>query len=160
MDDPLGVPEEKVNDHRLYRALDALFPHKDELFRNLQARYGELFGSTFEFLFYDITPTYFEGTAQGNPQGKRGYSRDRRPDCPQVCIGVVATKEGLPIAFEIFDGNRPHVTTAQDMVQGMEAKYGEANRVWVLNRGMLKEDNLEFLRTSGVRYLVVPPDPF
>ena len=75
-----------------------------------------LFGTTFDFLFYDITSTYFEGSAEGNPQAKRGYSRDSRPDCPQVCIGLVATKEGLPLAFEIFDGNRPDVTTTQEMV--------------------------------------------
>lgn len=157
LDDLLGVPGEKINDDRLYRALDALLPHKDELCRHLQARYGELFGSTFDFLFYDITSTYFEGTTPGNPQSKRGYSRDNRPDCPQVCMSLVATKEGLPIAFEIFDGNRPDVTTAQEMVQVMEAKYGRANRVWVLDRGMVSEDNLEFLCSSGARYLVGTP---
>ena len=113
LDDLLGVPGDKINDDRLYRALDALLPHKDEFCRHLQNRYGELFGATFDFLFYDITSTYFEGTAAGNPQAKRGYSRDSRPDCPQVCIGLVATKEGLPIAFEIFDGNRPDVTTPE-----------------------------------------------
>jgi len=157
LDDLLGVPGEKVNDDRLYRALDALLPYKDELCRHLQRHYGELFGSTFDFLFYDITSTYFEGTTNGNPQAKRGYSRDRRPDCPQVLIGLVATKEGLPIAFEIFDGNRTDVTTPQEMVQVMEAKYGKANRVWVLDRGMVSEDNLEFMRTSGARYLVGTP---
>jgi transposase len=157
LDDLLGVPGEKVNEDRLYRALDALLPHKDELCRHLQTRYGELFGSAFDFLFYDITSTYFEGTTNGNPQAKRGYSRDSRPDCPQVLIGLVATKEGLPIAFEIFDGNRTDVTTPQEMVQVMEAKYGKANRVWVLDRGMVSEDNLEFLRTSGARYLVGTP---
>jgi transposase len=157
MDDLLGVPGEKVNDDRLYRALDALLPHKDGLCRHLQTRYGELFGSTFDFLFYDITSTYFEGEANGNPQAKRGYSRDSRPDCPQVLIGLVATKEGLPIAFEIFDGNRADVTTPQEMVQVMEAKYGKANRVWVLDRGMVSEKNLEFMRRSGARYLVGTP---
>lgn len=149
LDELLGVAGEKVNDDRLYRALDALLPYKDELCRHLQRRYGELFGSTFDFLFYDITSTYFEGTSNGNPQARRGYSRDSRPDCPQVLIGLVATKEGLPIAFEIFDGNRPDVTTAQEMVQTMEAKYGKADRVWVLDRGMVSEDNLEFMRMSG-----------
>jgi transposase len=157
LDDLVGVPGEKVNEDRLYRALDALLPHKDELCRHLQTRYGELFGSTFDFLFYDITSTYFEGTTDGNLQAKRGYSRDSRPDCPQVLIGLVATKEGLPIAFEIFDGNRSDVTTPKEMVQVMEAKYGKANRVWVLDRGMVSEDNLEFLRTSGARYLVGTP---
>lgn len=82
LDELLGVAEGKVNDDRLYRALDALLPYKDELCRHLQRRYGELFGSTFDFLFYDITSTYFEGRSNGNPQARRGYSRDSRPDCP------------------------------------------------------------------------------
>jgi transposase len=157
LDDLLGVPLDKINDDRLYRALDALLPHKDDLCRHLQQRYGEMFGTTFDFLFYDITSTYFEGSANGNPQTKRGYSRDSRPDCPQVCIGLVATKEGLPIAFEIFDGNRPDVTTTQEMVHMMETRYGQANRVWVMDRGMVSEDNLEFLRISNTRYLVGTP---
>ena len=157
LDDMLGVPEDKINDDRLYRALDALLPHKDALCLHLQKRYGELFGSTFDFLFYDITSTYFEGTAKGNVQAKRGYSRDGRPDCPQVCIGLVATREGLPIAFEIFDGNRVDVTTTKEMVEIMEAKYGKANRVWVMDRGMVSEKNLEFMRKTGARYLVGTP---
>jgi len=153
LDDLLGVPDGKINDDRLYRALDALLPHKDALSQHLQNRYGELFGTTFDFLFYDITSTYFEGTAEGNPQAKRGYSRDSRPDCPQVCIGLVATKEGLPAAFEIFDGNRSDVTTPREMIEVMEAKYGKA-RMWVMDRGMVSEKNLEFMRDSGARYLV------
>ena len=132
LDDILGVAEDKINDDRLYRALDVLLPHKDTLCLHLQKRYGELFGSTFDFLFYDITSTYFEGIANGNAQAKRGYSRDSRPDCPQVCIGLVATRDGLPLAFEIFDGNRVDVTTTREMVEIMEAKYGKANRVWVM----------------------------
>jgi transposase len=157
LDDLLGVSPDKINDDRLYRALDALLPHKDDLCTHLQQRYGELFGSTFDFLFYDITSTYFEGTARSNPQARRGYSRDSRPDCPQVCIGLVATKEGLPAAFEIFDGNRTDVTTTQEMVEVMESKYGKANRVWVMDRGMVSEDNLEFMRSSNARYLVGTP---
>ena len=108
-------------------------------------------------MFYDITSTYFEGSAKANPQAKRGYSRDGRPDCPQVCIGLVTTREGLPLAFEVFDGNRPDVTTTQEMVEIMEAKYGKANRVWVMDRGMVSEDNLEYLRSTGARYLVGTP---
>jgi transposase len=127
------------------------------LCRHLQKRYGELFGTAFDFLFYDITSTYFEGSATGNPQATRGYSRDSRPDCPQVCIGLVATKEGLPIAFEIFDGNRPDVTTTREMVGAMEAKYGKARRIWVMDRGMVSEDNLEFMRMTQARYLVGTP---
>ena len=157
LDDLLGVPGDKVNDDRLYRALDALLPYKDQLCSYLQKRYGELFGTTFDFLFYDITSTYVEGAATDNPQARRGYSRDSRPDCPQVCIGLVATKEGLPIAFEMFDGNRPDVTTTQEMVEVMEEKYGKAHRIWVLDRGMVSEDNLEFMRMSQARYLVGTP---
>ena len=157
LDDLLGVPGDKVNDDRLYRALDALLPYKDALCRHLQGRYGELFGATFDFLFYDITSTYFEGSARDNPQARRGYSRDSRPDCPQVCIGLVATKEGLPLAFEVFDGNRPDVTTTQEMVEAMEEKYGTANRIWVMDRGMVSEENLECMRMTGARYVVGTP---
>jgi transposase len=157
LDDLLGVAGDKISDDRLYRALDALLPHKDELCRHLQKRYGDLFASTFDFLFYDITSAYFEGSAQANPQAKRGYSRDGRPDCPQVCIGLVTTREGLPVAYEVFDGNRPDVTTTQQMVQIMEAKYGKANRVWVMDRGMVSEVNLAYLRSTGARYLVGTP---
>jgi transposase len=157
LDDLLGVPCDKINDDRLYRALDFLLPHKDELCRHLQKRYGELFGTTFDFLFYDITSTYFEGSAKGNPQAKRGYSRDSRPDCPQVCIGLVTTREGLPVAYEVFDGNRPDVTTTQEMVEIMEKKYGKAGRVWVMDRGMVSENNLKYLCSTGASYLVGTP---
>jgi transposase len=157
LDDLLGVPVDKVNEDRLYRALDTLLPHKDSLCRHLQNRYGELFGSTFDFLFYDITSTYFEGSAKGNPQAKRGYSRDSRPDCSQVCIGLVTTREGLPIAYEVFDGNRTDVTTTQEMVGIMEQKYGKAGRVWVMDRGMVSEGNLEYFRRAGAHYLVGTP---
>jgi transposase len=107
-------------DDRPYRPLDILLPHKDDLCRNLQKRHGGLLKTTFDFLFYDIISTYFEGSTNGNPQAKRGYSRDSRPDCPQVSIGLVATKEDLPIAFEIFDGNRPDVATTHEMVHIVE----------------------------------------
>jgi transposase len=157
LDDLLGVPVDSVNDDRLYRALDALLPHKDALCRHLQDRYGELFGESFDFLFYDITSTYFEGTALSNPQAKRGYSRDSRPDCPQVCIGIVTSREGLPLAFEIFDGNRADVTTVEEMVFIMESKYGKANRIWVMDRGMVSEENIEFLKERGTRYIVGTP---
>lgn len=157
LDDLLGVSAERVNDDRLYRALDTLLPHKDALCRHLQDRYGELFGETFDFLFYDITSTYFEGMTLGNPQAKRGYSRDSRPDCPQVCIGLVASREGLPLAFEIFDGNRADVTTTEEMVLAMESKYGKANRIWVMDRGMVSEENIEFMKKRGARYLVGTP---
>jgi len=157
LEDLVDVPTERVNDDRLYRALDALLPHKDALCGHLQGRYGELFGATYDFLFYDITSTYFEGMALGNPQAKRGYSRDSRPDCPPVCIGLVTSREGLPLAFEIFDGNRADVTTTEEMVLIMEGKYGKANRIWVMDRGMVSEENIEFMKERSVRYIIGTP---
>ena len=157
LDELVGVPADKINDDRLYRSLDALLPHKDALCRHLQDRYGELFGENFDFLFYDITSTYFEGTSFANAQAKRGYSRDKRPDCSQIGIGLVTSREGLPLAFEIFDGNRADVTTMQEMVLIMERKYGKANRIWVMDRGMVSEENIEFVRRRGTRYIVGTP---
>lgn len=157
LDDLLGVSPDLINKDRLYRALDALLPHKESLFWHLQQRYGDLFGETFDFLFYDITSTYFEGSGEKNMQAKRGYSRDNRSDCVQVLIGLVVSREGLPLAFEVFDGNRTDVTTVEEMVRLMEEKYGKAKRVWVMDRGMVSEENLEFLRKRGARYLVGTP---
>lgn len=154
LEDLLGIPAEKVNDDRLYRTLDELLPHKDKISRHLQDRYTEWFGSDFDFLFYDITSTYFEGQCPHNPQAKRGYSRDNRPDCKQVCIGLVVNRDGLPVGYEVFDGNRRDVTTLEEMVELMETKYGKAKRTWVLDRGFVSEDNLEFLRERGATYIV------
>jgi transposase len=157
LDDLLGVSAEKINDDRLYRSLDALLPHKDALCAHLQERYAQWFGTQFDFLFYDVTSTYFEGMGAGNVQAKRGYSRDQRSDCVQVCIGLVVTREGLPVAYEVFNGNRRDVTTLEDMVGCMEGKYGKAQRIWVLDRGIVSEDNLVFLRERGAKYIVGTP---
>jgi transposase len=104
-----------------------------------------------------VTSTYFEGQAKGNAKAKRGYSRDKRPDCKQVNIGLVVTPEGLPIGYEVFDGNRADVTTVEEMIEVMEKKYGQARRTWVLDRGMVSEENLEFLRERGATYIVGTP---
>jgi hypothetical protein len=157
LDDLLGVDTRWVNDARLYRALDQLGAHKEALCSHLMARYREWFGVRFEFLLYDVTSTYFEGQAERNPQAQRGYSRDQRSDCKQVCIGLVCTPEGLPLAFEVFAGNRPDVTTVEAIVRVMEEKYGAAERIWVMDRGMVSEANLGFLRERKARYLVGTP---
>jgi transposase len=157
LEDLLGISVEKVNESRLYRSLDYLLPHKDDVCKHLQDRYAEWFGSKFDFLFYDITSTYFEGQCPHNAQAKHGYSRDSRPDCKQVCIGLVVNSDGLPIGYEIFDGNRRDVTTLEDMVKLMEDKYGKAERVWVLDRGFVSEENLDFLRERGAQYIVGTP---
>jgi len=157
LEDLLGIPQEKVNDDRLYRGLDALLPHRDELFAHLQRRYGEWFGLKYDLLLYDVTSTYFEGECKRNSRARRGYSRDSRPDCLQICIGLVVSREGLPIAYEVFDGNRSDVTTLEEIVEWMEGKYGKAGRIWVLDRGMVSEENLEYLRSRGTRYIVCTP---
>jgi transposase len=154
LEDLLGIAVDKVNDDRLYRALDEILPHKDEICKHLQERYAEWFGSKFDFLFYDVTSTYFEGKCGLNAQAKYGYSRDKRFDCKQVCIGLVVNLEGLPVGYEVFDGNRRDVTTLEEMVELMEGKYGKAQRVWVFDRGIVSEDNLDYLRKRGARYIV------
>jgi len=157
LEDLLGVPFSQINEARLYRGLDVLQAHKDKLCAHLHQRYQSWFGVQFEFLLYDVTSTYFEGQAKGNAQAARGYSRDQRPDCKQVNIGLVVTPEGLPIGYEIFAGNTADVATVEDMVGMMEQKYGQAKRIWVLDRGMISEDNIDFLRARQARYLVGTP---
>lgn len=153
----LGIKPEFVNESRLYRALDCLLPHKRELEIHLKRRLGELFALDYDLLLYDVTSTYFEGEAKRNELAQRGYSRDRRPDCKQVCIGLVVTREGFPVGYEVFAGNTTDVTTVEDMVEEMESRYGKANRVWVMDRGMVSESNLEFLREEGREYIIGTP---
>jgi transposase len=153
----LGVPSEKVNEDRLYRTLDRLLPHKTALEKHLQQRLGELFELDYDLLLYDVTSTYFEGEAAANPQAQRGYSRDHRPDCKQVNIAMVVSRGGLPLGYEVFAGNRSDVTTVEEIVAAMENKYGQANRIWVMDRGMVSAENVEFLQTGGRRYILGTP---
>jgi len=157
LEDLLGVSWEKINDDRLYRGLDELHAHKEQLTQHLLQRYQSWFGVGFEFLIYDVTSTFFEGQALGNTQAARGYSRDHRSDCKQVCIGLVVSPEGLPLAYEVFAGNRNDVTTVEEIITVMEEKYGQAQRIWVLDRGMVSEENIEFLRARQAHYLVGTP---
>jgi transposase len=153
----LAVAAGKVNASRLYRTLDTILPLKSDIETHLKQRVGELFSPDFDLLLYDVTSTYFEGQAKANPQAKHGYSRDHRGDCKQVCIGLVATQDGFPLAYEVFSGNRADVTTVEEMVEIMESKYGRARRIWVMDRGMVSEDNLQFLRNRDGFYLVGTP---
>jgi transposase len=157
LEDLLGVPFAQVNESRLYRGLDVLHEHKDRLCQHLHERYQSWFGIEFEFLLYDVTSTYFEGQALGNAKAARGYSRDQRPDCKQVNLGLVVTPEGLPVGYEVFSGNRADVTTVEDMVELMETQYGKPKRIWVLDRGMIREENIDFLRERQARYIVGTP---
>ena len=155
--DLLGVTVEQVHTRRLYEGLDALLPHKEAIEKHLKHRLGDLFDLKYDLLLYDVTSTYFEGQCQGNPMAKRGHSRDNRPDCPQVCIGLVVTTDGIPLGYEVFDGNTNDSKTVEDIVKAMEGKYGQANRVWVMDRGMVSEKNLAFLRGRGGSYIVGTP---
>lgn len=157
MDDLLGVAEEKVNEDRLYRALDELRPHKADLERHLKDRLAGLFDLKYDLLLYDMTSTYFEGEALGNPQAQRGHSRDHRPDCKQVCIALVVTREGFPLGYEVFAGNTADVTTVEKIVETTEARHGRADRIWVMDRGMVSEANLDFLRGRQARYVLGTP---
>lgn len=152
----LGVPVERVDDNRLYRTLDELLQHKEKLQVHLKQRMGSLFALEYDLLLYDVTSTFFEGKADF-PMGRRGYSRDQRSDCKQVCIGLVVSRCGMPLGYEVFPGNTADVSTVQMIVELMEKRYGKSNRIWVMDRGMVSEENLKFLRKEGRRYLVGTP---
>lgn len=142
---------------RLYRALDRMVTHKDALERHLADKWRDLFNATFDVLLYDLTSTYFEGEAQEVDQAARGYSRDHRPDCAQLVIAMVVTPEGFPLSYEVFAGNRSDVTTLEAMLDQVEAKHGRARRIWVFDRGIVSEANLQALRERGGQYVVGTP---
>lgn len=157
LSDLLGVDASRINDDRLYRALDRFLPHKGELMKHLSGRYRDLFSSDQDLVLYDLTSTYFEGMANGNPKARRGYSRDGRPDCKQVVIALVTTREGLPLACEVFPGNRHDSTTLKTICTVMEKRFGAMDRVWVMDRGIASRANLDWLRKRGASYLVGTP---
>ena len=153
LEDLLEVAVKDIYDERLYRALDRLLPHKESLEKHLVKRLGELFKLDYDLLLYDVTSTYFEGVA--DPAiAKRGYSRDHRPDCVQVNIALVVSREGMPLGYEIFAGNTTDVSTVQQIVEGMEGRFGKVNRVWVMDRGMVSAENIAWLNATGRRYVI------
>jgi transposase len=157
LEELLGATPEQVHTERLYKALDRLLPHKEAIEKHLRERLGELFELKCELLLYDVTSTYFEGEMEGCRLAQRGYSRDSRPDRPQVCIGLVVTEDGFPWGYEVFAGATHDSQTVPSIVEAMERKYGALSRVWVMDRGMVSEENLKFLRARGGQYLVGTP---
>jgi transposase len=159
--DLLGADERLAQDDTLYRGLDGLLAHKDELFKHLRQRWSDLFGVKFEVLLYDLTSTYFECDVPADETDPRrfGYSRDKRSDCVQVIVALVVTPEGLPLAYEMLPGNTADKTTLRDLLQLIQQRYGAAERIWVMDRGIPTEAVLEELRQSDpkVRYLVGTP---
>ncbi|MGH6885863.1 MAG: IS1634 family transposase, partial [Geminicoccales bacterium] len=153
LEDLIGISSEAVYDERLYRTLDRVLPHKEALEAHLVKRFGELFDLDYDLLLYDVTSTYFEGVADPSI-ARRGYSRDHRPDCVQINIALVVTREGMPLGYEIFPGNTVDVSTVEEIVASMEARFGKANRVWVMDRGMVSAENVAWLNDTGRRYVI------
>jgi hypothetical protein len=162
MADLLGADFGLVDTHKLYACHDLLLEHKEELFSHLAGRWRDLFNADFDVLLYDLTSTYFEINAADLPEGdkrRHGYSRDKRPDCPQVVIALVVTPQGLPLAYEVLPGNTADSTTLRTFLGKIEAQYGKARRVWVMDRGVPTEAVLAEMRSAEppVHYLVGTP---
>jgi len=159
MDELLETDFAVAGKDRLYRCLDRVLPHKQELFVWLKQKWADLFDSDFEVLLYDLTSTYFEGEMEQNPKAKRGYSRDKRPDCLQLVIALVVTTDGLPLAYEVMKGNTSDRTTLPGFLKKIEDTYGKARRVWVMDRGVPSEAILKDMRDPQRQafYLVGTP---
>jgi hypothetical protein len=161
MADLLGADYGLVEKNGLYRCLDKLLEHKTALFDHLRQRWQDLFGAQFEVLLYDLTSTYFESSLPDNEDDKRryGYSRDKRSDCVQVVIALIVTPEGFPLAYEVLPGNTADCTTLRDALRKIEAQYGKAQRVWIMDRGIPTEEVLAEMRQADppVLYLVGTP---
>jgi hypothetical protein len=154
LEDLTGVPDAAVTKDRLYRTLDHLLRAKEKIEDSLKDQFGALFELDYDLLLYDLTSTYFEGLAEGNDLARRGYSRDHRSACQQVIVALVVTREGFPLAHYTWPGNTRDVKTVQRLVGTIETRFGTSNRVWVMDRGMISDDVLEFLSAPGRRYLL------
>jgi transposase len=157
MDLVLGTEDAVAAKDRLYRALDKALEHKEALETHLVKRWQDLFGATCNLLLYDLTSTYFEGQAGEIPLARRGYSRDARPDALQLVLAMVVTEEGFPLSYEVFEGNRADVTTLEEILDSVERKHGQLDRVWVFDRGIVSEENLNLVRVRGASYLISTP---
>ena len=157
MDELLGLDFAVAAKDRLYRCLDRILAHKQELCQFLVERWKTLFDANFDVLLYDLTSTYFEGSCQEIPKARHGYSRDGRSDCRQVVIALVVTTEGLPLAYEVMAGNTSDKTTLAGFLKKIQSMYGKARRVWIMDRGIPTKATLEQMRSDGVAYLVGTP---
>jgi len=161
MADLLGTDFGVASKDTLYRCLDKLVIHKDELFEHLRERWADLFGVRYEVLLYDLTSTYFESDPPFPESDKRryGYSRDKRPDCVQVVIALIVTPEGLPLAYEVLPGNTADRTTLRAFLEHIQSRYGKADRIWIMDRGIPTEKVLAEMRASDppVHYVVGTP---
>jgi len=154
LEDLLGVPDQAVTKDRLYRTLTALRAVQNPIENDLKGNFGTLFQLDYDILLYDLTSSYFEGLAEHNDLAKRGYSRDHRSDCKQIVLALVVTREGFPLAHQTLAGNTRDLQTVRQIITNIEARFGQSQRVWVMDRGMISEDTLAFLNEPGRRYLL------
>jgi transposase len=154
LEDLLGVPDSAVTKDRLYRTLDRLLKAQEAIENDLKEQLGTLFQLDYDLLLYDLTSTYFEGLAEENDLARRGYSRDHRGDCKQIVLALIVTREGFPLAHRTLAGNTQDLQTVKTIVETIEARFGKSQRVWVMDRGMISEETLEFLGQPGRRYLL------
>jgi hypothetical protein len=159
LEDLLGVPDSAVTKDRLYSTLDQLRAAQENIENDLKERFGILFQLDYDLLLYDLTSTYFEGLAEENDLARRGYSRDHRRDCVQVIVALVVTRDGFPLAHYTWPGNTQDLQTVQRIVNAIEARFGQSSRIWVMDRGMISDDALEFLSAPGRRYLLATRRP-
>src|SRR2546421_2185016 len=154
LEDLLGVPDCEVTKDRLYRTLDDLLKAKQAIENNLKEQFGILFRLDYDLLLYDLTSTYFEGLAENNDLAKRGYSRDHRSDCKQVILALIVTREGFPLAHYTLAGNTKDVQTVKKVITEVEKRFGTAQRIWVMDRGMISDETLAFLSKPERKYLL------
>jgi transposase len=154
LEDLLGVPDSAVTKDRLYRTLDRLLKAQEAIENDLKGQLGDLFQLDYDLLLYDLTSTYFEGLAEENDLAQRGYSRDHRSDCKQVVLALVVTRDGFPLAHLTLAGNTQDLQTVETIVTTIERRFGKSQRVWVMDRGMISKETLQFLGRSGRRYLL------
>jgi hypothetical protein len=157
MDELLATDYRIASKDRLYRCLDRILGHKEELCIYLKSRWEDMFGIEFDVLLYDLTSTYFEGLCDQNPKAKFGYSRDKRSDCRQVVIALIVTPEGFPMGYDVLPGNTLDKTTLRMFLEKVESMYGKARRVWIMDRGIPTEDVLSQMRDENINYLVGTP---
>ncbi|GAN31777.1 transposase IS4 family protein [Candidatus Brocadia sinica JPN1] len=160
MGDLLGEDDSLAQKDKLYRCLDLLLEHRDELFGFLKGQWGKLFGAKYDVLLYDLTSTYFESeppAADAVSKKRFGYSRDKRSDCVQVVVALVLTPEGFPVAYEVYPGNTRDTATLEEFLDRIEKRYGKFRRTWLMDRGIPTEEVLEKMRERGIDYLVGTP---
>lgn len=154
LEDLLGVPDHEVTKDRLYRTLDDFLKAKQAIENDLKEQFGTLFRLEYDLLLYDLTSTYFEGLAESNELAKRGYSRDHRKDCKQVILALIVTREGFPLAHYTLAGNTQDVQTVKKVITEVEKRFGTAQRIWVMDRGMISDETLAFLSKPERKYLL------